>query len=119
MSADQMHTPEPNTTLLRALDDFGARLEQCKGKPTVVTLDERETIEAAFRAIQRLTEQRARLLAALQPFADLAELFDDGKRGGNMPSTGAISSWPRLNKDYELTVEHLRTARATIAECQP
>ncbi len=53
--------------------------------------------------------------AALAPFAELARLFDDEHRGGGMPSAGPIMSWPRLEKEYVLTVEHLRAARSAIA----
>lgn len=60
-----------------------------------------------------------RLREALEPFAALAKLFDDGVRGGTMPKTGAVMSWPRLDEagelvDNELTVEHLRSARAAL-----
>lgn len=63
------------------------------------------------------------LLEALAPFAELAKLFDDGIRGGTMPRSGVIASWPRLGVDgeiieYHITVEHLQSARAAIAKAR-
>lgn len=54
---------------------------------------------------------------ALQPFAELAELFDAENRGSNMPGKDEdpVMQWPRLHKDYVLTVGHLRTARKVLA----
>ena len=69
-------------------------------------------LRAALAAEQARAE---RLAGALRPFADLAELFDDDRRGGNMPSTGLIMSWPRIGKEYDMTVEHLRAAVAALA----
>lgn len=60
----------------------------------------------------------AKLAAALKPFAELAELFDDKNRGGTMPESGQIYTWRRPNKEYELTVEHLRDARAALYDEQ-
>lgn len=58
----------------------------------------------------------ARLYAALAPFADVAELFDAENRGDDMPGADSdpIMQWPRLHKDYELTVGHLRAAREAM-----
>jgi len=55
-----------------------------------------------------------RLREALRPFAELAELFDDENRSSNMPATGVVYAWGRLHRDYVLTVEHLREARAAL-----
>jgi hypothetical protein len=62
-------------------------------------------------------EQVAAVRAALKPFADLAELFDAENRGSNMPGADAdpVMQWPRLHKDYVLTVGHLRAARNALA----
>jgi len=53
---------------------------------------------------------------ALRPFAELAELFDEENRGSNMPGkdSDSIMQWPRMHKDYELTVGHLRAARSAL-----
>ncbi len=64
----------------------------------------------------RLIAAAPELLEALKPFANVACLFDDGRRGGTMPKTGPWQSWPRLDGDYELTVEDLQKARAAIAK---
>lgn len=63
------------------------------------------------------------LFEALAPFAALAELFDDCKRAGTMPTSGVIMSWPRIGEGgmiirNELTVEHLRAARAVMAKAR-
>jgi hypothetical protein len=61
------------------------------------------------------------LVEALQNFADLAQLFDDEMRGGTMPmdDDDPIMQWPRVNRNYELKVGHLRKARAALAACTP
>lgn len=68
---------------------------------------------AALREIERLR-------AALEPFAAVACVFDPDMIGGTMPHTGPWQSWPRtINGEmvmYELTVEHLRNARAALGE---
>lgn len=61
----------------------------------------------------------SRAVAALEPFAKLADLFSPEKRRANVPTTGLIVSWPRLGADgemveNELTVEHLREADAAF-----
>lgn len=65
--------------------------------------------------IDRLTRQRDELVAALRPFADCAEVFDDHRRAVMMPNSGPFQSWPRMDRDFVLTVEDLRNARAAIA----
>lgn len=61
----------------------------------------------------------AELIDALRPFAELAELFDEGMRGGTMPRADAdpIMEWPRMNKEYGLYVGNLRAARAALSRC--
>lgn len=66
-------------------------------------------------AYDALSAEVERLRAALEPFAKLAELFDDARRSGLTPKTGTVMSWPRIDYEYELTVEHLRYARAALA----
>jgi hypothetical protein len=68
-----------------------------------------------MRALPAQAEQVEAVRAALKPFADLAELFDDGKRASNMPNAGTICAWARRDQEYELTVEHLRAARDALA----
>ncbi len=73
-----------------------------------------DALEAKANA--RLISCAPELLEALEVFANLANLFDDGVRAGCMPSTGTIMSWPRLSSDgsiveNEITVEDLRVAR--------
>lgn len=56
-----------------------------------------------------------RLRAALEPFAKAARCYDDGVRGGNMPSSGVWHGWMMGNGvTAELTVEDLRCARAAL-----
>lgn len=61
--------------------------------------------------------EETELAAALEPFAELAAVFD--KPGGTTPTTGEIYTWSRMvdgqPKDYTLTVEMLQAARAAIA----
>jgi hypothetical protein len=86
------------------------RLRDVRG----LALDALGKIDAA-PALPAQAEQVEAVRAALKPFADLAELFDDGKRASNMPNTGTICAWARRDQEYELTVEHLRAARDALA----
>ena len=70
---------------------------------------------AALREKRELRKQRDELLAALEPFAKVACLFDDDRRAGTMPRSGVWQSWPRADGDYELTVEDLRNAQSAVA----
>lgn len=59
-----------------------------------------------------LTQREGRLLAALQPFAALASLFEPGS--GTVPTSGPIYQWSRNGTEYALTIEHLRAAREAL-----
>ena len=96
---------EVKTQVVWLTDGFGGG-----GHAEVVLASDYAALEAEYE----------RLREALEPFAALAHLFDDGVRGGTVPRTGTVLSWPRLGKDgelieNELTVEHLRDARAALA----
>ena len=74
------------------------------------------TIIADMQAeIDALRKENDELLAALEPFAKIACLFDEDRRTGNMPRSGVWQSWHIADGDYELTVEDLRNARSAIA----
>lgn len=83
----------------------------------VIYNDADELVETVYsgEANARLLAASKKLYEALKPFADCAELFDEGVRGSNMPSSGIFQAWGRIGKDYELTVDDLRNARAALA----
>lgn len=108
---------EPTREMWAASGDAVVRLTNIGIHHDIVS---RVVYDAMLAAAPTLPAQQSQwvqeLLEALEPFSMLAELFDDSKRGSNMPHEGVIYSWPRPNREYELTVEHLRAARAAIAK---
>lgn len=81
-----------------------------------------QNVLAALKANRKLVSQRdglaaenQRLREALAPFALVATVFDDDRRGATMPRTGSFMEWPRLDRVYTLTIEDLREARAALA----
>lgn len=121
---------------LAADSNDGWYIADCSPGPTFVggelvemSLDEKKANAQLFvdagtirartgKTPSELAAEVERLARALAPFAACAVLFDPDRIGGNMPDTGVWQSWPRLDGDYELTVEHLREARAAIHQCE-
>lgn len=99
-----------NKRLSELCDKWNSECDEYReeNKRQAIRIEQLEAENAALR------EDAERLTVALKPFANVACIFDDGRRGASMPSSGAWQSWPRIDGDYELTVEDLRNARAAI-----
>jgi hypothetical protein len=87
-------------------------------KPSNMLTELLEQREQAAREIERLRAELATARAALEPFAELAKIFDHV--GCNRPKLDSdmIASWAdhRVNggEDIGFTVGQLRAARATL-----
>ena len=78
-------------------------------------IDHRNYTNAFRKERDTLRAEVERLRELLAPFARVATVFDDDRRGATMVRDGVFMSWPRMDGDYELTVEHLRNARAALS----
>ena len=89
--------------------EWASAAQGCTYKPDSYVVDALAELRKARAAVAEVFE-------AVRPIADLAELFDDELRGGNMPKADSdpIMQWPRLHKEYELKVGHLRNLRTAL-----